>query len=425
MWYTIDVDIQRCVTILLPPDADLRATLDVFRDLQNKVSAAALGGGTPLRAVELQRAVYHAVKGRLSSQMTITALRLVAGAYASAKRNRARRLRAEERRKKRCAAKGRTYTPRTISPLRLCRFERPAALFLVGQRGRDADFRADGTLSIWTVGGRKHLPYTIPTALRPLVEAAKEIDSVTVIERGGRLYGRVALTLEAPEPKGVVPVGIDLNETNAVVAVDAAGREFWLSGKDIKVRNKRTAQTWARVQRKLATKKAEKRDRRSVQRLLKRLSGRRRRRTQDFARVAAKQLLAWAPADAVLVFEDLRVPRPQKGLTRGTALRRRLALWQYAAIRTAAQNKAQMAGIAVAFVNPAYTSKVCSRCGLVGRRRRHLFTCPHCGYCAHADVNAATNVRHRFVQLRLDAASSAAAEALPTGEGKPKSFSFG
>jgi IS605 OrfB family transposase len=415
------VDVQRTVTILLPDDAYLRSTLDAFRNVQNSVSAAAFNGGKPLGAVELQRAVYQDVKGTLSSQMTITALRVVAGAYAAARRNRTRRVRAEARRKKRCLARGKEYTPRPIPPLRLCHFVQPTALFLVGQRGRDADFRADGTLSIWTVAGRKRLHYTIPAGLRPLFDAAKEVDSVTVIERGGTLYGCVALTLAAPEPTGRTPVGIDLNETNALVAVDADGREFWRSGKEIKVRNKRTAQTTARAQRKLATKKAEKRDHRSVRRLLKRLSGRRRRRTDDFARVTAKKLLAWVPADAVLVFEDLQLQRPEKRLTRGTALRRRLSLWQFAAIRQAVRNKAQMAGVAVAFVNPAYTSQKCSRCGLLGTRRRHLFLCPYCGYTAHADVNGATNVRNRFVQLRLDAAPSVAAEALPlVGEGKPR-----
>jgi hypothetical protein len=189
--------------------------------------------------------------------MTITALRLVAGAYAAAKRNRARRLRAEATRKARYEAKGWDYKPRTIAPLRVCQFERRAAMFLVGQRGRDADFRADGTLSLWMVGGRKHLPYSVPSALHPLFDAAKEIDSVTVIERDGKLYGRVALTLAVPEPKGIHPVGIDLRETNALVAVDADGRELFITGKDTKVKNKRSSQTIARLQRKLAAKKAE------------------------------------------------------------------------------------------------------------------------------------------------------------------------
>ena len=107
-------------------------------------------------------------------------------------------------------------------------------------------------------------------------------------------------------PAGIVPVGIDLNETNAVVAVDADGREFFQTGKATKVRNQRTMQTTKRVQRKLATKKAEGADTHGVRRVLKRLSGRRKRRTQDFAGVTAKRLIEWAPADAVLVFEDLR-----------------------------------------------------------------------------------------------------------------------
>jgi len=407
------MDIQRTVTIKLPDDADLRATLAAFRSVQQDVSATAFNNGQPLRAVEVHRAEYTSVKGRVNSQMTITALRLVAGAYASAKALRASRVKAEARRKKRHEAKGWRYTPRKIKPLSVCRFERMAAMFLVGVRGRDADFRKDGSLSIWTVGGRKRLSYEVVAAHRPLFDAAKEIDSVTVIERGGHLYGRVALTLNAPEPKGVVPVGIDLNETNALVAVDADGQELFVSGLATKVKNKRTMQTTKRVQRKLATRKAEKRDTHSVRRVLKRLSGRRSRRTRDFARVTAKTLVAWAPADAVLVFEDLAtVPKPEKGLTKGVALRRRLSLWQHDAIRQAVTSKAEMAGLAVTFVNPAYTSKNCSRCGLRGVRRRHSFTCPHCGMAMHADLNAAVNIRQRFVQSRLDAAPSVAAEAL-------------
>jgi len=101
--------------------------------------------------------------------MTITALRLVAGAYVSAKRGYARRVRAEARRKAHCAAHGRAYQPQAITSVGTCRFKRPAALFLVGERGRDADFRADGTLSIWTVAGHKRITYTVPAALRPLI----------------------------------------------------------------------------------------------------------------------------------------------------------------------------------------------------------------------------------------------------------------
>jgi IS605 OrfB family transposase len=406
------------VTIRLPSDPDLRTTLGAFQAVQNAITKDAFNHGKPISAVELQRRVYIRVKGTLSSQMTITALRLVVGAYASALRNRKRRLRLEAKRRKRYESKRWTYNPRSIKPLSVCHFERPAAMFLIGVRGRDADFRADGTLSIWTVGGRKRLGYRLSHAHRPLFDAAKEIDSITVIERKGKLYGRVALTLEASEPEGIVPVGIDLNETNALVAVDADDRDLFISGLSTKVKNKRTAHTVSRLQKKLAARKAAGKDTRSVRRACKRLSRRRSLRTRDFARCTAKRLMQWAPADAVLVFEDLQMQQPEKGLARGTALRRRLAHWSYGAIHRAVANKAELAGIAVVTVDPAYTSKICSRCGLLGVRKRHRFTCRACGFYAHADWNAARNIRNRFVQSRLHGLSSASPEACSPETGK-------
>lgn len=51
-------------------------------------------------------------------------------------------------------------------------------------------------------------------------------------------------------------------------------------------------------------------------------------------------------------------------------------------------------GIEVFSVNPAYTSKQCSGCGLVADKQRkgESFQCIHCGKTLHADVNAARNI---------------------------------
>ncbi len=98
------------------------------------------------------------------------------------------------------------------------------------------------------------------------------------------------------------------------------------------------------------------------------------------------------------------------------------APWQRREIRVAVENKAQLCGLAVAEVDPAYTSRTCSRCGLLGIRKRHVFRCPSCGHEAHADINAAHNIRLRYTVLRGGGPPSTGPEALPglPGEGKPR-----
>ena len=221
-----------------------------------------------------------------------------------------------------------------------------------------------------------------------------------------------------------------MNETNALVAVDADGNTLFVSGREVKVRNRRSRQTRKRLQAKLASRKAQKKDTRSVRRLLKRQGRQRSNRTRTFAQTIAKQLCQWAKPDSVLVLEDLTMPLPQKGTVKGKSLRRRLSLWQYGLIRQSVENKAPRFGLAVTQVDPAYTSQACNRCGLIGKRKRHTFVCSHCGYCAHADENAAMNIRDRFVALRCNGLASTSLEALSSvrvtsDEGKPSPLGDG
>lgn len=70
-------------------------------------------------------------------------------------------------------------------------------------------------------------------------------------------------------------------------------------------------------------------------------------------------------------------------------------------LQKSVERRAQKRGIPVIYVNPAYTSKRCSRCGRFGRRYRKRFECPHCGYIIHADVNAAFNIASAHIRADL------------------------
>ncbi len=134
----------------------------------------------------------------------------------------------------------------------------------------------------------------------------------------------------------------------------------------------------------------------------------------------------------LLVLEDLTGITGQKlrefeeleGRRRAAA-RRRFLQWQQGALRAAIRGAVEKAGIEVIEVQPAYTSKTCSSCGIIwsktplkriaktlkvdranltvevpkaglGRTTQSKFKCS-CGYEGHADRNAAINIARRGV----------------------------
>ena len=70
--------------------------------------------------------------------------------------------------------------------------------------------------------------------------------------------------------------------------------------------------------------------------------------------------------------------------------------------------KAAEAGNDLIFVNPAYTSQLCSSCGTMVPKdlsiREHV--CPHCGLIISRDQNAAINILNRGLGLQTLAGNS-------------------
>lgn len=72
-----------------------------------------------------------------------------------------------------------------------------------------------------------------------------------------------------------------------------------------------------------------------------------------------------------------------------------LGLWGYYELQSMIEYKAEREGIEVRYVNPAYTSQTCSRCGNVDKNNRQTqekFICTKCGFELNADHNAAINI---------------------------------
>lgn len=362
--------VKRTIRLAIQWDEDLRETLCAFQRLCNTLSPICWNDGKPLSFFSLHKKAYHEVKGSLRSRLVQDAMRRVAACYKG--------------------KKGKRIT----QPVQ---FKRPFAVFYCKhQDSNSAWFLKDGTLSIWTINGRKRFNYYIPARLTPYFTNAISYDSLTVVERKGQLVGYLCVTLEKPPADGSVLVGIDRNETNLLVAVKETGDVFFDNGLQLRIFRTKHRKLIARLQRKLAQRKKEGKDTRSVRRLLRRLAGRQRNFTRTYIQTLAKRFVEWAGRDAILAFEQLRFKQGKHG---GAALNRRLHQFPHGLLLRCIRNKAEMLGIPIMFVDPAHTSQTCARCGKTGERKRHEFLCPHCGNKAHADINAAINILNRAKTL--------------------------
>ncbi|MEG2364765.1 MAG: transposase [Terrisporobacter sp.] len=76
------------------------------------------------------------------------------------------------------------------------------------------------------------------------------------------------------------------------------------------------------------------------------------------------------------------------------SVKRKLSRWIKGYIRERLEYKCDYNNIKYTYINPAYTSKVCSICGQFGERNSDVFKCSNCGNL-HADINASKNILNR------------------------------
>lgn len=257
-------------------------------------------------------------------------------------------------------------------------------------------------VSLSTVRGRRKLKLHIGNYQRSLLTGQKPTSATLSYNSKRRcFYLNIVLSkpMPAPDPpeaQGKV-VGVDLGIAN--LATTSTGLRF--SGRQAMHIRRYYAQLRASLQKKGTP---------GSRRTLKRLSGRERNWMRNINHVISRRIVDSLHAGDTIVLEDLtyireriRVQRKQRMLQHS---------WAFAQLQAFISYKALERGVNVVFVDPRYTSQTCSRCGARGSRDAHRFSCT-CGLVAHADANAAHNLRRAYVFAPADGLRSISPEATP------------
>jgi IS605 OrfB family transposase len=240
-------------------------------------------------------------------------------------------------------------------------------------------------------GIKKRIPLEVHVAshrelLEAILNGSAKAGSIKLFRsRRGIWYALISVSMEVPDAEIRDRwIGVDRGQTVPVVAATPDGPVVFWKAKQIR----HVRRVFAKRRKKLQTM--------GKHRAVKKLENRERRIVTYINHCISKELVAMAKRyHAGIRFEDLsgiRASAKQRKDTKSDA-GQNLDHWPFYQLETFVRYKALAAGVAVDKVRAHYTSQTCHRCGAINKRQKHAYVCTRCGYKAHADANAAMNIR--------------------------------
>lgn len=357
----------------------LNRLCDNYTSCCNEVSDW-IGEHHTLSQRKINEAVYHPLRDRygLLAQMTQSAIRRVIASY-KAIHSRMERRNGENPKRKRTAYY--STRPKYSS----------AGVDLLWNR--DYSYSSmTGMFSLPVMDGRIKVKAQwegIPDEYR-----TARFGTARLVSKRGKWYLHIPIILQVsdptPSPKNIV--GVDLGIRMLATSYDGETTVFQRGGE---VKSKRGKYKRLRQQ-------LQKRGTRSARRRLKTIGDRENRWMTDVNHQASKALVNHYGRDTMFVLEDLTGIR---NATERVKVKDRYVQvsWSFYQFRQMVEYKAKRDGQTVLFVDPAYTSQTCPKCGKIRKanrdKKRHLYVCHNCGYQSNDDRIAAMNLRHKGYDL--------------------------
>jgi putative transposase len=312
--------------------------------------------------IALQKLTYYELRARFGLPAD-TAIRCIAQVVESYKRD-----------KTRCP----TFRPHAAVPFSM---------------GKNIGFKGIGRVSIATLTGRVVVPFLMGTYQAERFGFAHG-QADLVLRRDGTWFLWVTVDVPDGTPLPIMDfIGVDLGVVNLATTSDGTTH----SGAGVEACRTRYHRRRQRLQRAGHLSQMSGKRPKNIRRALKRTARREAAFRRDVNHGIRKRLVATATDTwRGIALEDL------EGIRQGTPFRQtqraRMTGWAFAQLRSFVEYKARLSGVPVVLVDPKHTSQQCHVCGHVARNNRRsqaVFSCRRCSSTAHADVNAALNIRSR------------------------------
>ncbi|MFQ5819161.1 MAG: RNA-guided endonuclease InsQ/TnpB family protein [Candidatus Heimdallarchaeota archaeon] len=197
-------------------------------------------------------------------------------------------------------------------------------------------------------------------------------------------------------PSKLAVIACDIGEANPIASV-----AWW--DKEVQEVKFHATEVWAiRAHYAHLRKQIGKKKVKHALRIIKKIGNKEQRKVRDLLHKATRQVIQQASElrqngfEPVIVVGDLknhRIPR-RKGTPRCRKNNRKIHSMPSYQVKTQLEYKALWESVPVLYMNEAYTSQICHRCGNKGLRTKRQFKCS-CGIDYNADLNGTRNILTR------------------------------
>lgn len=203
-----------------------------------------------------------------------------------------------------------------------------------------------------------------------------------IVEKSGKWFAQISLEVPTEITKGKMVMGIDLGLKVPAVAVTSEGKtKFMGNGRENKYKKRKF-----RSDRKVLGKKKK-------LGAIRRLDNKEQRWMKDKDHKVSRQIIKFAIQNHVSVIHLEKLTNIRKTTRTSRKNEKNLHTWSFYRLAQFIEYKANMAGIKVEYVNPAYTSQKCPSCSVLNKASDRKYSCL-CGFHTHRDKVGAINIIH-------------------------------
>lgn len=206
------------------------------------------------------------------------------------------------------------------------------------------------------------------------------IGALRITKKNKKYIAQISVTIPSIENTNTNVMGVDIGLKVPAVAYSSNGKvKFFGNGRENKY-----------IRRKFKTKKRKLGKLKKLN-AIKKLSNKEQRIMNDKDHKISRQIVNEAIKNNVSVIRLEELTNIRNSARTSRKNEKNLHTWSFYRLAMYIEYKARLEGIIVEYVNPAYTSQICPRCGTHNKAKDRKYTCK-CGYEKHRDLVGAINI---------------------------------